>query len=103
MSIRILESKCCGCGNCADICPGGLFEMKNGKSFLPHPEDCWACASCIKECPEAALRMYLGSDIGGLGGAIHARREGSELKWIIELPGKELRILTTDSRSANEY
>ena len=68
MSIRIDRTKCVGCGKCADICPGNLIIRDGmGRAVLPCPEDCWGCASCLKECRHGAIAYYLGTDMRGNG------------------------------------
>ena len=51
--IAFLERKCTGCGLCAQNCPFGAIEMKDG-----HPDinaACRVCGICIKNCPEKAI------------------------------------------------
>ena len=51
--IAILERKCTGCGLCANSCPFGAIDMKDG-----HPElnaACKVCGVCVKACPEKAI------------------------------------------------
>ena len=51
--IAILERKCTGCGACADACPFGAIDMKNGKPELNAA--CKVCGICMKACPEKAI------------------------------------------------
>lgn len=67
MSIQIDRTKCVGCGQCAEICPGTLIRMTQKKAEMRYPMECWGCASCVKECPAHAISLYLGADIGGAG------------------------------------
>jgi adenylylsulfate reductase subunit B len=65
MSIRIDGDRCAGCGNCADICPGGLIELNEfRKAEIAAPEDCWECASCMKECGCDAISCFQGAGTG---------------------------------------
>ncbi|MDR0884105.1 MAG: ferredoxin family protein [Oscillospiraceae bacterium] len=104
MSIRFTRALCIGCGACTEICPGSLLALDaQGKAFMAHPENCWGCASCLKECPVSAIALYLGADMGGLGGTLRVRREGTRLLWTIQKPdGTEITI-PVDSREANHY
>ena len=51
--IAILERKCTGCGLCAQQCPFGAIDMKDGKPELNAA--CKVCGICLKACPEKAI------------------------------------------------
>ncbi len=104
MSIEISAEKCVGCGQCAEVCPGSLLRLdETGKASVRYPERCWGCASCVKECPAEAIAMYLGADMGGLGGRLTVRRENTLLHWTVKKPDGSAQTITVDSRSANKY
>ncbi|MCL2100293.1 MAG: ferredoxin family protein [Fibromonadales bacterium] len=103
MSIEIRHDLCTACGRCSLICPGSLIKFKEKKAVIPHPERCWGCASCIKECPSEAIALFLGRDIGGLGGRMTVRREGSLLHWTVTMPDSSSQTVTINSRDANKY
>ncbi len=104
MSIEISRDACIGCGLCTEVCPGTLIRLDNcGKARIPRPERCWGCASCVKECPVQAIAMFLGKDIGGLGGRLTVRRENTLLHWKVAKPDGDIRTLTVDSRDSNKY
>ena len=50
MSIHIDRNICIGCGQCAEICPGTLIRMTDGKAEMRYPKECWGCVSCVKQC-----------------------------------------------------
>ena len=103
MSIRIQPDVCRGCGQCAEVCPGNLIKLEDGKAVIWRPEDCWGCTSCLKECAFGAIRFYLGADIGGRGGTMYVKRKGYISHWIIDIPGKDAVTVNVDSRNANQY
>ncbi len=51
--IAVLERKCTGCGLCAENCPFGAIDMKDGKPELNAA--CRVCGICVKGCPEKAI------------------------------------------------
>lgn len=104
MSIEITAARCIGCGRCCSVCPGSLIRLGADKrAGIPHPERCWGCASCIKECPVQAIAMFLGKDMGGLGGRLTVRRENTLLHWTVTNPDGSAKTITVDSRDSNQY
>lgn len=51
--IAILERKCTGCGQCAQSCPFGAIDLKDGKPELNAA--CKVCGVCVRSCPEKAI------------------------------------------------
>ena len=51
--IAILDRRCTGCGLCAENCPFGAIDMKDGKPELNAA--CKVCGVCVKACPEKAI------------------------------------------------
>ena len=104
MSIRIDTNRCTGCGLCIEICPGNLIKPgPSGKAYLKRPEECWGCASCLKECRFGALSYYLGADMGGDGAEMRVEFDGPLSRWIIRRPGEEAVVITVDRRKSNSY
>jgi uncharacterized protein (DUF169 family)/NAD-dependent dihydropyrimidine dehydrogenase PreA subunit len=61
VEIQLAEERCDGCGLCEAFCPVSVFEMQelDGRR-LPaavRAEDCWACDTCVGQCPTGALRI----------------------------------------------
>lgn len=104
MSIFINQNKCIRCGACAEVCPGNLIRLYEGQgATIRHPEECWGCASCLKECRAGAISYFLGADIGGRGSLMQTVQEGALTHWIITKPGGEAVTITVDSRDSNKY
>jgi adenylylsulfate reductase subunit B len=103
MSIEITPRLCIGCGLCAAICPGSLIDIIGGMAVVGNPERCWGCASCVKECPQMAIALYLGADIGGLGGKLTVRQEQTLLRWTVKLPDGSTQTITTDRAQSSQY
>jgi len=57
MAYQIIESKCTGCGTCADGCPEDAIEYAPSDGiYRIKPEACIDCGECETSCPNAATR-----------------------------------------------
>lgn len=104
MSIQINNNICIGCGRCTQVCPGSLIGLNaEHKACISCPERCWGCASCLKECPVQAISLFLGEDIGGLGGNLTVKREGNLIHWKFTKSDGTTKIITVNSKDSNKY
>lgn len=55
--IRIDESKCNGCGECAQACAEGAIAIVNGKAKLVSESYCDGLGACLGECPQDAIKI----------------------------------------------
>ncbi|MDP4089223.1 MAG: 4Fe-4S binding protein [Bacillota bacterium] len=55
--VEIDESKCNGCGLCAEACHEGAIEMVDGKARLISDEYCDGLGNCLPECPTGAIEV----------------------------------------------
>ncbi|HOO90983.1 MAG TPA: ATP-binding protein [Syntrophales bacterium] len=51
---KVIESKCTGCGVCADVCEFNAIAVIKG-TVLIFPELCHSCGACTLFCPENAF------------------------------------------------
>jgi NAD-dependent dihydropyrimidine dehydrogenase PreA subunit len=53
------QSKCTKCGMCYDICPKGVFEIRDGHKtmLIKYPEKCVSCEACVFQCPTGAILL----------------------------------------------
>ncbi|MBR2216211.1 MAG: 4Fe-4S binding protein [Selenomonadaceae bacterium] len=103
MSIAIEKEKCVGCGRCAEVCPGNLLVLRDGKAGIREVKDCWGCTACVKECPRQAIFYYLAADLGGAGGRLYAQDSPDTLTWIMKWPQGTEDIITVNKNKSNEY
>jgi len=57
VEIKIDLDRCTGCGTCADVCPVGVFEVKESKSAAVNVNECLICMACETQCPENAIKV----------------------------------------------
>lgn len=59
MSYEVIvdSEKCVGCGECVDICPVEVYELKDGKSEPVKYEECVGCESCVEVCSTDAIEV----------------------------------------------
>jgi adenylylsulfate reductase subunit B len=104
MSIWIDETKCSSCGQCIDICPGGLLEVgPEKKAAIRYKNDCWGCGSCLKECPVGAINLYLPPALGGRGALLKIDSTLKSLDWTVEFPDGQKKKLVVLKQKANCY
>ncbi len=53
--IQIDETKCNGCGACANACHEGAIGMVNGKAKLLRDDYCDGMGDCLPQCPTGAI------------------------------------------------
>ncbi|MDD5583765.1 MAG: DUF362 domain-containing protein [Candidatus Omnitrophica bacterium] len=56
VSPLIQEARCAFCGACAQNCPAGAIEKKDGK-YVVIKEQCIGCAQCLSVCPKGAVNI----------------------------------------------
>jgi len=54
--VKINRDKCDGCGNCIEVCPFGVLEIRNGEAIVVAPEKCKNCGACMYACPNKAIK-----------------------------------------------
>ena len=55
--VKVDEEKCVGCGECVEICPVDVYEIKDEKSVPVNAEECLGCESCLEVCEEEAITV----------------------------------------------
>jgi len=58
--LHLVDPEACkGCGICADVCPGSVMEVLEGKAstIRDRGDACIVCGQCVAVCPFNALRM----------------------------------------------
>ena len=56
-NVTVDADKCVGCGECVDVCPVEVYEIKDGKSEPSNSEECLGCESCVEVCEHSAITV----------------------------------------------
>ena len=54
-TLKLDYDKCTGVGDCVDMCPVDIFEVKDGKAIVKNIDECTECCACITACPNDAI------------------------------------------------
>lgn len=76
VTLRLDPSRCTGCGMCVEVCPHGVFQMKNGKAMIVDRDACMECGACEKNCAFGAISVRAG--VGCAAALIHGVIQGGE-------------------------
>jgi NAD-dependent dihydropyrimidine dehydrogenase PreA subunit len=52
--------KCTGCGRCVEVCPQGVFEMRDKKAAVMDRDLCMECGACAMNCEFGAITVNSG-------------------------------------------
>lgn len=55
VTIKVDNEKCKGHGECAENCPGEVYDIVDGKAVAARLDDCVECCTCPQVCPEEAI------------------------------------------------
>ena len=55
VTIRIDHGKCVAAEECVNVCPAGVYSMKDGKAVAENVGDCIQCGACEGVCPPEAI------------------------------------------------
>jgi NAD-dependent dihydropyrimidine dehydrogenase PreA subunit len=58
--VKIDTDKCVGDGNCVDVCPVQVYELRDNKAVAVNPDECLGCESCVEVCETGAITITEG-------------------------------------------
>lgn len=69
MPVIFDDRKCCGCCQCAFLCPSLALEIREGRPVLSVPQACTLCGTCGENCLAGAITFPAGQakPAGGTG------------------------------------
>jgi NAD-dependent dihydropyrimidine dehydrogenase PreA subunit len=68
--------KCTGCGRCVEVCPQGVFEMREKRAVVVDRDLCMECGACARNCDFGALAVNAG--VGCAAAIINGMITGGE-------------------------
>lgn len=54
------RDKCIGCSMCTEVCPHGVFIIKDKKAVMAARNLCMECGACMRNCPTGAITVEAG-------------------------------------------
>ncbi len=54
------ESKCTGCGICTEVCPHGVFAIRDSRAYVTDRDLCIECGACMMNCAFGAISVRKG-------------------------------------------
>jgi len=59
-TLRYSSDKCAGCGRCVEVCPHGVFEMRDKRAAVTDRDLCMECGACARNCDFSAISVDSG-------------------------------------------
>ena len=75
-SLKFFAEKCTNCLACIDVCPHGVFQLKNKKVGVADKDLCMECGACALNCKCGAISVNSG--VGCASGIINGMLTGGE-------------------------
>lgn len=59
-TLELDRLRCIGCGKCVEVCPHGVFEVRERRAVVADRDGCIECGACMVNCPVDAIRVEAG-------------------------------------------
>lgn len=59
-TVELNKDKCTGCKKCIEVCPRGVFVMREDKAEIVDRDLCIECGACQRNCAFGALSVKSG-------------------------------------------
>ncbi len=77
VTLEFDKKKCTGCGRCIEVCPHGVWQMKDKRAALVDKNSCIECGACAKNCRYFAIEVQAG--VGCAAAVINGMRGKGEI------------------------
>ena len=75
-TLQFSPDKCTGCGRCVEVCPQGVFEMRDKRAAITDRDQCMECGACSQNCEFGAITVNSG--VGCAAAIINGMITGKE-------------------------
>ncbi|HEX9021215.1 MAG TPA: mercury methylation ferredoxin HgcB [Nitrospirota bacterium] len=75
-TLAYASEKCAGCGRCVEVCPRGVFEMRDKRAAVTDRDLCMECGACARNCDFGAISVNSG--VGCASAIINSMITGGE-------------------------
>jgi NAD-dependent dihydropyrimidine dehydrogenase PreA subunit len=76
VTLELDTEKCNGCTQCTQVCPHGVFAMKDARASIVDRGACMECGACARNCAQGAITLEPG--VGCAAAIIHGWITGTE-------------------------
>jgi len=76
VTLELDAEKCNGCTLCTQVCPHGVFAMRDRRAHMVDRGACMECGACARNCAQGAVSLEPG--VGCAAAIIHGWLTGSE-------------------------
>lgn len=76
VTLKLDTDKCTGCRRCVEVCPRGVFEMRDKRAYLVDRGACLECGACQRNCAYGAISVDAG--VGCAAAIINGWIHGTE-------------------------
>jgi len=76
VTLQFDVEKCTGCRRCMEVCPRGVFEMRDKRAFVADRGACMECGACERNCAYGAISVDAG--VGCAAAIINGWIHGTE-------------------------
>lgn len=59
-TLALTQATCTGCGRCVEVCPHGVFVIRDRKANIVEMDACMECGACAKNCAYGCLTVDAG-------------------------------------------
>ena len=76
VSLKYFPENCSGCKRCTEVCPRGVFEIKDKKAIVIDKDLCIECGACKNNCEYGAIEVKEG--VGCAAAVVYGMLTGKE-------------------------